>query len=313
MILIARYSAVKKSGRCKKDKKHPCLDYFNATNGCHSQKCIFVTFTGRKRIDDFLKKNYQLNCPLTDITMKICAAQVKPIKGDIETNIAKHKKLIALAVANKANMIMFPELSITGYEPALARELSTGKDDKRFNEFQIISDSQHITIGVGMPVKGEQGVLISMIIFQPGKDREIYCKQYLHSDEYSFFCKGTEALFLNQATDKVALSICYELSVPEHSAHAYENGANIYFSSVAKSVDGVEKAVKTLSALAKQYSMTVIMSNCTGYCDNFLCGGHTSAWNDEGELIGQLDESGEGILIVDTLTREVLEKMLPDK
>jgi predicted amidohydrolase len=49
--------------------------------------------------------------------MKICAAQTRPVRGDIQTNIDNHKKLIDLAVSNGADIIIFPELSLTGYEP----------------------------------------------------------------------------------------------------------------------------------------------------------------------------------------------------
>ena len=57
--------------------------------------------------------------------MKIALVQARPVKGDIEANIAAHKRLIGLAVLNGADMIIFPELSITGYEPELANELAT--------------------------------------------------------------------------------------------------------------------------------------------------------------------------------------------
>ena len=147
-----------------------------------------------------------------------------------------------------------------------------------------------------------------MIIFQPGKPRQTYCKQYLHSDEYPYFINGSEQVFLEE--NKIALSICYELSVPQHSANAHNSGAIIYLSSVAKSADGVEKAVKTLSGIANKYSMTVLMSNCIGHCDNFDCGGKTSVWNDKGELLDQLNNSNEGLLIFDSITTCVIKKQL---
>ncbi len=53
--------------------------------------------------------------------MKICVAQTRPVKGDIQGNIENHIKLIDLAVLNGADTIIFPELSITGYEPELAK------------------------------------------------------------------------------------------------------------------------------------------------------------------------------------------------
>ena len=56
--------------------------------------------------------------------MRIAVAQTKPVKGDMQHNVDQHKKLIAVAIANKADLVIFPELSITGYEPALAKDLS---------------------------------------------------------------------------------------------------------------------------------------------------------------------------------------------
>ncbi len=54
--------------------------------------------------------------------MKICVAQARPVKGDIPSNIDNHKKLIDLAILNGADTIIFPELSITGFEPELSKE-----------------------------------------------------------------------------------------------------------------------------------------------------------------------------------------------
>src|SRR4051794_17238166 len=112
--------------------------------------------------------------------MKICVAQTKPVKGDIQSNIDSHKRLIDVAISNGADTIIFPELSLTGYEPKLSKELATDQDDSRFDDFQKISDTKHITIGVGMPTKSNSDILISMIIFQPYAPRQTYSKQYLH-------------------------------------------------------------------------------------------------------------------------------------
>lgn len=57
--------------------------------------------------------------------MKICVAHTRPVAGDIQSNIESHKKLLDLAIAHAAGMVIFPELSLTGYEPKLAKELAT--------------------------------------------------------------------------------------------------------------------------------------------------------------------------------------------
>jgi predicted amidohydrolase len=240
--------------------------------------------------------------------MKICAVQSKPVKGDIETNIINHKKLIDLAVADKADIIIFPELSVTGYEPTLAKELATHISDSRLDDFQNCSDAKRITIGVGMPIKNNGGISISMVLFQPHKARTVYSKKYLHADEEPYFISGQSSVGL--ANNNIALAICYELSVPAHSEVAFKEGAEIYIASVAKSVAGVEKAGESLSYIAHKYSMTVLMSNSIGHCDNFDCGGKTSAWNNKGVLLGQLNDQNEGILILDTNTGAIIKKMI---
>lgn len=78
--------------------------------------------------------------------------------------------------------------------------------------------------------------------------------------------------------------------------------------SVVKSVNGIDKALITLSDIAKKYSTTVLMSNCIGLCDGEECAGKSSIWNSEGVLLAQLNGSNEGILIIDTETGDIVEK-----
>lgn len=242
--------------------------------------------------------------------MKICIAQTRPFRGDIQKNIDAHKKMINIAVTNGADMIVFPELSVTGYEPALAKDLAAHPDDKIFDSFQEISDTSKIIIGAGMPTKNSSGILISMIIFQPHQPRQTYSKQYLHEDEFPYFINGQGQVFLTMENIKIAPAICYESLLPEHSANASKNGAAIYIASVAKSASGVDKAFKHFPEVANKYAMTVLMANAVGPCDNFESAGNTSIWNNKGMLLGQLNDSNEGILIIDTNTHAVTEKMI---
>ena len=242
--------------------------------------------------------------------MKICVAQTKPVKGDIKSNIDDHKKLIDLAVSNKADLIIFPELSITSYEPELAESLATDKEDSRFDDFQYISNTKEITIGVGVPIKNADGISISMLIFQPYKAREVYSKLYLHPDEEKYFVAKESTINLIGKKSNIALAICYEISVAEHSENACKNGAEIYIASVVKTIHKIDLAIKTLSEIARKHSMMVLMSNCIGQANGNECAGKSSIFNNKGELITQLNDINEGILIIDTNTQEIVEKMI---
>ncbi len=242
--------------------------------------------------------------------MKISVAQTRPHKGDISANIEAHKNAIGLAVFHKADAIFFPELSLTGYEPALAKELATTQDNIQFDVFQDISNQNKITIGVGMPTKSDAGIKISMIIFQPEQPRLTYSKQHLHFDETPYFESGEKQILLKVATKKIAPAICFESLQRGHSDYANKLGAEIYVASVVKPQNGIDKALTHFPAVARKFSMPVLMSNCVGFCDNFQSAGKSSVWTKQGILAGQLDGELEGILIFDTETEVVFKQTM---
>jgi predicted amidohydrolase len=240
--------------------------------------------------------------------MKVCIAQTRSIKGDIQENISRHMGLIKIATYHQADVIIFPELSLTGYEPALASQLAIEPNDHRLNVFQMVSDENDVTIGLGIPTRATDGICISMMLFQPRMTRQMYSKRYLHPDEEPFFVPGKTFADLKVKGMPVALAICYELSVPEHTMEAFENGAKIYVASVAKSITGVEKAVQRLSEIAVDNACPVLMSNAVGFCDNFYSAGRSSVWNSRGQLLYQLDDASEGIFVFDTDTEKIIER-----
>lgn len=235
--------------------------------------------------------------------MKLCVAQARAVKGDILTNIENHKKIIHLAVSHGADAIIFPELSITGYEPTLAKDLATELHDDRLDIFQSISDEHQVTIGVGVPLRTTAGITISMVLFQPQTPRHVYAKKYLHADEDPYFVSGQSTLSLLGEDSDVALAICYELSVPQHVEDAYKCGAQFYLASSVKSTGGIDNAARRLSAIGCEYDMMVLLSNAVGESDGFQCAGKSAVWDSTGAVVEQLDDNSEGILILDTDTR----------
>jgi predicted amidohydrolase len=208
--------------------------------------------------------------------MKLIAAQILPVPGGYEKNIAKHIDIIHMAANQGANLVLFPELSLTGYEPRLAEGLAVHPSDSRFDEFQRLSDQYGMLIAVGAPTNGSQGIEISMISFQPGLERTCYSKQHLHSDELPFFTPGTRKLVLRQAD----------------------------LASVAKSQRGTASAHSHYPMIAKKHSMTVVMANCVGAADDFIAAGGSSIWNSDGEIVCSADAVQEALVAYDIRTGE---------
>jgi predicted amidohydrolase len=240
--------------------------------------------------------------------MKISVAQTRPARGHIQQNIDNHLRFIEQAIAEKADVIFFPELSLTGYEPELAKELASTQDDERLDIFQTISDNNQLMIGVGLPTRENDLLFVSTIIFQPGKERLTYSKQHLYPTELEVFTPGQNKIYLDiDGVNVIAPTICYELSVPEHSENAHANHANVYIASVMNSVGGVDHDLQKLSDIARTYHMNTFMANYVGQSGGNECAGKTSAWKTTGELAGQLSPKDEGLLIFETGTEEVTE------
>jgi len=241
--------------------------------------------------------------------MKVGIAQTRPITADIPRNIQQHRTLIAQAVSSGADILIFPELSLTGYEPTLSRVLAVDPGDKKLDVFQQLSDTHRLIIGAGIPTRHEDDTCISMALFQPGKPRQLYSKKYLHADEEPFFVSGQHGS--NRIGEDIALAICYEISVPQHAEEAHRNGARVYIASVAKFMHGIDKALARLAEIGSSYSMTVLMSNSVGQADGYECAGKSSIWDNQGRLLGQLDGYREGVLLLNTDTKEVIEIYYP--
>ncbi len=242
--------------------------------------------------------------------MKICVAQIRPIKGDFLENKAKHINLLDVALSLDPDLVIFPELSMTGYEPKLAHQLAIEPNDPSLDEFQKISNKHKIVIGIGLPTQSAEGICISNIFFVPFQVRQTYSKKYLHPDEEPYFIIGQNVGFIEYGGMKIAPAICYELSISEHAANANNSGAEIYLVNMSKSTSEAEKARTRLVEISRKYSMMVYASNNVGQCDNFLGGGKSSAWNRQGQLLGQLDEVNEGILCVDTMSQKMITKLI---
>lgn len=205
--------------------------------------------------------------------------------------------MINSAVSQGADLIIFPELSLTGYEPKLAKDLAPTQDDEILDEFQQLSDHKQITIGIGLPTKSPEGLCISMVIFQPNQSRLTYSKKYIHADEEPYFVCGKNFPVLKLKGKKIGIAICYELSIPAHAEAAYNNGADVYIASVAKTETGVTKAHETLSAIAKKYNFPVLISNSVGPSEDFISAGNSAIWDKNGVLQAKLNAVEEDLLL----------------
>lgn len=94
----------------------------------------------------------------------IAVAQTCPVKGDVNVNLDEHLRLTELAASQGAQVIVFPELSLTGYEMGLAGELAFSENDPRLAPLVDAASSHSTTLIVGAPVRIEARLHIAAFV-----------------------------------------------------------------------------------------------------------------------------------------------------
>ncbi|HDS1734668.1 carbon-nitrogen hydrolase family protein [Pseudomonas sp. BP8] len=232
--------------------------------------------------------------------MKLCAVQMASDKGNLTGNLRRHLECIEHAAQLGARLVVFPELSLSGYEPTLARELAQPADSSLLDPVQALCDRHGISVALGLPVSAADGVQIGMSVLRPGAPRLAYAKQRLHADELPFFVAGNQPLVFAAAQRRIAPAICYESMFLEHAEQARQLGADVYLVSVAKTTKGIREGFEHYPQVAKRLGIPVLMANCVGPADTFVGAGSSACWDEHGQLLACLDEHSEGLVVLDT-------------
>jgi predicted amidohydrolase len=232
--------------------------------------------------------------------MILAAAQTKPVRGDIEANLADHYRLIVLAVQKGANLIAFPEMSITGYEREDAQKLAFKKNDSRLDHLKKLASENNITIIAGAPIQIDSDLFIGEFIISPDNSVSIYTKQFLHEGEDDFFQSSFDYNpMLSIENQIISFAICADIDNPLHPENACNRATDTYIASIFFTPNGIPNAYRDLQSYAQKHQMNVLMSNFSGESWGYLSGGKSAFWNNKGELVAQMNDSDSGLLLVE--------------
>lgn len=232
--------------------------------------------------------------------MILASAQTSPKRDDIPSNLADHYHLIDLASKNGASLVVFPEMSITGYERERAMSLAFTVQDPRLNELKKMSVDRQIIVIAGAPILIEDNLYIGAFIIKPDDTVTIYTKQFLHTGEDQYFkysLGNNPAIELHN--ERITLAICADIDNPLHAENAFNAATTIYLASIFFTPNGIPNAYETLSGYAGKYSMNVLMANFAGRSWDTDSGGQSAFWDKQGKLIASLDDTDAGLLLME--------------
>ncbi|WP_248752079.1 carbon-nitrogen hydrolase family protein [Pseudomonas sp. MWU15-20650] len=234
---------------------------------------------------------------MTALTFAV--AQTFSIAGDVPANIERHLAFMRVAAGHGVQLLVFPELSLTGYEPALAADLAVAPEDKLLAPLRDMARELRLTAVVGMPIRRspEAGVLIGALVLGGDGSLAVYTKQHLHPGEDAVFTAGQGGALLEWGGDRIALAVCADFCHPSHPRQAAQAGANVYAAGVLISEGGYATDSALLQGYAAEHGMLVMMANHGGPSGGWACAGRSAIWGADGRVLAAVPGDGEALVI----------------
>ena len=231
--------------------------------------------------------------------LTLSAVQYTALDGGPAANIPEHIRLIEDADGHGARLVVFPELSLTGYRPeGLADpERWVTAADPRLDGLREICRRTGITAVVGAPFREADGTpRLASLAIRPGGLLEAGFKGWLHGPEQEAFRAGDRTAILDLDGWKIALAICLDAARPVHARTAAEAGADVYAVSARFTAGEGRRMALHLSARARENRMFSLLANLGGRTERGPSAGGSGFWGPDGLVIRQAAGTGTEVL-----------------
>ncbi len=249
--------------------------------------------------------------------LRVAGAQLNPTVGDLDGNAALIREAMAWAEGEHADVLLVPELALTGYPPEdlLLRRAFVERNREVLHDLAQSSGRTATVVGfvdwADEPTPDddsmERHVANAAAVLAEGKVQGIYHKCLLPNygvfDEQRYFARGTEpGMLFEVAGVPVGVSICEDIWSPDGPPSIQaENGArallNINGSPYHRG-RGSERAA-LLSGAAKRSGVPVVYVNMVGGQDELVFDGQSMVFAADGQLVYRAPQFEEAQFVVD--------------
>ncbi len=240
----------------------------------------------------------------------LAAAQIAVRRGDVEWNLRRHVRLARAAADEGAQLVLYPEMSLTGYELDLARDLAFTEQDERLRCLVEAAAACSITIVAGAPVRTGSRLHIGAFIVTPDGGIALYTKRRLGAfgpaaavdgvvppAEATVFQPGDHDPLVRLGDRTAAVAVCADIGAPEHPRRAAQRGATTYLASMFVIPSEFDAETAALGRYAAEQALAVVMSNHGGPTGGLATAGRSSIWSERGDLVVRLDDRGDGVAL----------------
>ena len=253
-------------------------------------------------------------------TLRVALAQVAPKLGDLNRNLDLHAQTLRQARRERADLVVFPELSLTGYllrdqVPEVAIRTGGGW----FRKVEVLSRRVDIVVGFVEEAAGHRYYNAAAYLSR-GRllhvHRKVYLPTYGMFDEGRDFAAGDQVRAFRTRFGPAGVLICEDLWHPMSAWLLAQQGAEILIAPSCgptrgtrpgRGITSVAVWHDLLRVTAQFQTAFVVYVNRVGYEDGLNFGGGSTTVDPFGRIVGSLPPIEEGVAVID-LDGEVLRR-----
>ena len=243
--------------------------------------------------------------------MRVAAAQIYCEPGNLSANLAKIREFTQRAKQSGTELIVFPEMSDTGYSMSAIKKHATSWDEGAAPELQKIAKEFSVSIIAGLSDRDGSHIFNAQVLIDAnGKILAKYRKTHLVTapplDERPVFIAGDEFVARKIGDFTIGLTICYDLRFPEVCRKlAVDFGANVLVNSSAWPFPRMEHLRILAMARAIENQSYLILANQAGSDNKAKFCGSSAIIDPYGVILAAASADREELLLAEISTEGI--------
>ncbi len=250
--------------------------------------------------------------------MRLALAQLDTVVGDLDGNRVRILASLDDARGAGADLVLFPELAVTGYPPEDLLLRPGFLEAARSSLERIAAEVRGITALVGTPHL-DRDLYNACAVCTDGEVRGIYRKRFLPNygvfDEDRYFQSGRDLLLVEVAGTLVGPTVCEDIWQPGPPATDLALAGAHVIANISASPFHVGKGSEReqmLATRARDSSAWIAFVNAVGGQDELVFDGHSLVIDEEGEIVARAPSFEEALLVVDVDASTAVARRLSD-
>jgi NAD+ synthase (glutamine-hydrolysing) len=242
--------------------------------------------------------------------IRVALGQTDCTLGDVDANVRSALRMANQAAEAGAQLILFPEMSLTGYFLGhRVFNVALRLDDHRLKP--LMDASHRISMAIGLPVE-EPGPRFynAALYLEAGQVKHVHRKIYLPTfgafNDARYFSPGEKMAGFDTRFGRMAMLICEDMWHPALAYLASQDGADYLLGLIASPAGGVDTAFDPRAgyqAIHQAYAITltcfVLACNRAGAEDGYRYWGGSEVVGPDGTCLAQAEGSHEQLVLAD--------------